>query len=76
MLRINSDDKRINVPVPMTLQPQHEDDTAPTQHNRAVRRPLIRLVDDVTLARNLEIGQFQDQKNHEDDSKGQSDRSR
>ena len=36
-------------------QPQHEDNTATTQHYCAVRRPLIRLVDDVTLVRNAEI---------------------
>ena len=33
-----------------------------------MRRPLIRLVDDVALVRNLEIDKFQDKKDHEDDS--------
>ena len=45
---------------------------SPTKHYRTMRRPLIRLVDDVTLVRNLEIDKFQDKKDHEDDSVSQN----
>ena len=37
------------------LYQSNSKNTTPTQHNRAMRRPLIRLVDDVTLVRNAEI---------------------
>ena len=41
------------------LQLQYEDYTASTQHYSTMRRPIIRLVDDVTLVRNAEIQKLQ-----------------
>ena len=41
--------------------PNQEDNATATQHNCRMRRPLVRLINDVTLVRNAEIHEFRHQ---------------